>query len=105
MATRALRRPIRRLRWLIVGMLFLATVISYVDRQALSVNAPVIRAHLGLSNIQYSYLVTSFLVAYTIGQTLAGWLEPRAQIGLARVVVVGQHRVDEREVPAAVRIR
>jgi ACS family hexuronate transporter-like MFS transporter len=64
-------------------MLLLATVISYLDRQALSVNAPVIRAHLGLSNIPYSYLVTSFLVAYTIGQTLAGWLVDRLGTRLA----------------------
>lgn len=66
------RKPLRHLRWHIVAMLFLATVISYVDRQVLSVNAPFIRDDLGLSNAQYSYLVTSFLVAYTIGQTLTG---------------------------------
>ena len=56
------------------GIFFLATVISYVDRQALSVNAPFIRDDLGLSNIQYSQLVTAFLIAYTIGQSLAGRL-------------------------------
>lgn len=56
------------------AMFFLATVISYIDRQALSVNAPFVRDELRLSNLQYSQLVTAFLVAYTIGQSLTGRL-------------------------------
>jgi len=56
------------------AMFFLATVISYIDRQALSVNAPIVRDELRLSNLQYSQLVTAFLVAYTIGQSLTGRL-------------------------------
>src|SRR5438270_13888325 len=35
-------RP-RRLRWLMIGMAFLATVINYLDRQTLSVVAPILR--------------------------------------------------------------
>ena len=62
------------LRWYVAGLCFLATVISYIDRQALSVNAPVIRDDLQLSNAQYSQLVTAFLVAYAIGQPLTGRL-------------------------------
>lgn len=53
---------------------FLATIISYIDRQTLSVNAPFIRDDLGLTNVQYSELVTAFLVAYTIGQSVTGRL-------------------------------
>jgi ACS family hexuronate transporter-like MFS transporter len=56
------------------AMFFLATVISYIDRQALSVNAPLVRDELRLSNLQYSHLVTAFLVAYTVGQSLTGRL-------------------------------
>ena len=32
-----------RLRWLMIGFAFLATVINYLDRQTLSVAAPVLR--------------------------------------------------------------
>jgi len=68
-------RPcIRNLRWYIILLFFFATIISYVDRQALSVNAPHLRRDLGLSATQYSYLVTAFLVAYTMGPVLAGRL-------------------------------
>jgi ACS family hexuronate transporter-like MFS transporter len=68
------RTYIHNLRWYIILLFFFATIISYVDRQALSVNAPHLRRDLGLSATQYSYLVTAFLVAYTIGPVLAGRL-------------------------------
>jgi ACS family hexuronate transporter-like MFS transporter len=58
-------------------MLALASAISYIDRQALSVNASLIRGEFGLSNTDYSYLITSFLVAYTISQTLSGHMVDR----------------------------
>ncbi|MEX2123448.1 MAG: MFS transporter [Woeseia sp.] len=63
---------IPNLRWVIVTMLFFASVISYVDRQVLSINASLLREQFDLTNAEYSYLVTSFLVAYTIGYTALG---------------------------------
>ena len=65
------------LRWRIAAMLTLASAISYIDRQALSVNASLIRGEFGLSNTHYSYLIASFLVAYTISQTLSGHMVDR----------------------------
>jgi len=76
MQTPRARRP-PGLRWSVVWLLFLASVISYVDRQALSINAPVIRDEFGLSNTDYSYLVIGFLVAYTFGYSATGYLVDR----------------------------
>ena len=59
-------RRIPHLRWGIAGLLFLSTVINYVDRQALSVLAPVLTRELGLSDLEYSRVLTSFLAAYTV---------------------------------------
>ncbi|WP_298477740.1 MFS transporter [uncultured Maribacter sp.] len=64
----------KNLRWWIVATIFLATTINYIDRQALSVAAPVIREDLNLSNEQYSWIVSSFLLAYTIMQIVSGRL-------------------------------
>jgi MFS transporter, ACS family, hexuronate transporter len=61
-----------RLRWLILALLFLSTVINYIDRQALSVLLPTLRGELGISSAQYGTITTIFLAAYTIGQLLAG---------------------------------
>lgn len=57
-------RPQKNVRWRVAGLLFLATVINYVDRQTLSVLAPEITAELNLSNIEYSNVVQAFLICY-----------------------------------------
>src|SRR5207249_11278071 len=67
----------RDVRWRIAAMLMLASAISYIDRQALSVNASLIRGEFGLSNTDYSYLITAFLVAYTVSQIASGHLVDR----------------------------
>src|ERR1044072_302040 len=60
------------LRWWIMVLIFLATLINYLDRLTISVLAPVIRANLHLSNVEYAMLGTSFLLAYTISQGVSG---------------------------------
>lgn len=61
-----------RRRWLIVLMLFFMSTINYLDRQSLSVLAPTLRESLSFSVEQYSYIVSAFLVAYTIGYLFCG---------------------------------
>ncbi len=67
-------RKSKNIRWGIAGTIFLATTINYIDRQALSVAAPVIREDLGLSNEQYGWIVSAFLLAYAIMQMVSGRL-------------------------------
>lgn len=67
---------IGRLRWLILGLLFLSTVINYVDRQALSVLLPTLREALKLSSADYGMITTVFLLAYTVAQVPCGmWID------------------------------
>ena len=56
----------RHLRWWIVALLFCSTVINYMDRQNLSILARTIQNDLSISDLQYSYVVQAFLLAYTI---------------------------------------
>jgi MFS transporter, ACS family, hexuronate transporter len=65
------------LRWWIVGLIFLATLINYIDRLTVSVLAPVITKDLGLSNTEFGGIITWFLLAYTISQSLSGKLYDR----------------------------
>ncbi|MGH8168427.1 MAG: MFS transporter, partial [Woeseiaceae bacterium] len=65
------------LRWAIVALLFAATAISYIDRQTLSIVAPVLREDLGISNVGYAQILSAFLFAYTIMQAATGWLIDR----------------------------
>src|SRR5262245_57414865 len=62
------------LRWWIIGLVFLATLINYIDRLTISVLAPVITKDLGLTNTEFGGIVTWFLLAYTISQALSGKL-------------------------------
>jgi MFS transporter, ACS family, hexuronate transporter len=68
---------LRGLRWWIVSLIFLATLINYIDRLTISVLAPVITRDLGLSNTEFGGIVTWFLLAYTISQSVSGKLYDR----------------------------
>ena len=66
-----------RLRWYIGGLLFLSTVINYIDRQTLSVLAPYIKTEFQWSNTDFAMLIIAFRVAYAGGQTISGRLLDR----------------------------
>lgn len=60
------------LRYWIIGLVFCATVINYLDRQTLSVVAPVLRDLFRMSNTEYSLAVFGFMLAYTIMNGVSG---------------------------------
>ncbi|MEZ5402418.1 MAG: MFS transporter [Bryobacteraceae bacterium] len=66
-----------RQQWPIAILLFLSTVINYIDRQTLSVVAPVLTKELGISDLTYSRILTAFLVAYTMMYVGSGFLVDR----------------------------
>jgi ACS family hexuronate transporter-like MFS transporter len=65
---------VKGLRWLTAGLIFLATVINYIDRQTVSVLKTSISHDLGLSNAQYAAIQNSFLLFYGISQIVSGRL-------------------------------
>ncbi len=81
---------LRGLRWWIVGLVFLATLINYIDRLTISVLAPVITRDLGLTNTEFGGIITWFLLAYTISQGLSGKLYDRVgtRLGFVFSIIV-----------------
>ena len=65
------------MRWRILGILVLASFISYTLRYNLSAAAPVMMADLGLSEIQWGWVLAAFLAGYTIFQLPGGILGDR----------------------------
>lgn len=63
-----------RLRWWIVGALFAATTINYIDRQTLSILSPLLRRELNLTERDYANIVTAFLIPYTVMYSVGGRL-------------------------------
>jgi len=69
---------------MVLALLFSATAVNYLDRQALSVVAPVLAKQISLTSIEYSRVIFLFLLGYTISQALAGGLIDRtgARLGM-----------------------
>ena len=61
-----------RLRWRIGALLFLSTVINYIDRQTLSVLGPTLKDQYHWTNADFALIVIAFRLAYTVGQAGAG---------------------------------
>ncbi|GGA73118.1 hexuronate transporter [Edaphobacter acidisoli] len=76
-------------RWLVLGFIFAVTVINFIDRQTLSVLAPVLRASYHLSNEAYGRIVAALQFGMMAGEFPMGWLMDRvgARIGLAAAVL------------------
>jgi len=77
-----LSRGVPGLRWWIAGLIFLATLINFVNRLTISVLAPELTTKFHLSATQFAGVANSFLIAYTISQGISGRLYDR--IGVKR---------------------
>jgi MFS transporter, ACS family, hexuronate transporter len=67
----------RQVRWWILLMLFLVTVINFVDRQSLSIVAPLLRESLKLSNTDYGIIVACFQMGMMLGEFPMGTVMDR----------------------------
>lgn len=84
-----MKKPIKHLRWWIVWTLFCSTVINYINRQTLSVLAPVIIKQFHMSHEDYAGIVAAFQVAYAgmwlIGGVLIDIIGTRLGLTLAMI--------------------
>jgi len=73
--------------WVLCWLLFVATALSFLDRQVLSVLAPTLSAEFGMTNTVYSRVVVAFQLSYTImfsvGGRLMDYLGTRAGMALS----------------------
>ncbi len=58
-------------------MLFAATSINYMDRQVIGLLKPTLQNSIGLSEVNYGYIVAAFQVAYAVGLVVTGRLVDR----------------------------
>ena len=62
----------RRYRWRIVGLLFFATTLNYLDRQVIGILAPELQRIFTWSDVEYATIVSAFKIAYGIGLVTMG---------------------------------
>ncbi|MDP2035896.1 MAG: MFS transporter, partial [Ignavibacteria bacterium] len=65
-------KQVKGLRWWIIGLIALVTVINYIDRNALAIMWPSISKDLGLSKDDYKWIVVVFMLAYAVSQSVSG---------------------------------
>lgn len=80
--------PQERLRWVLCWLLFVATALSFLDRQVLSILSPTILSEFHMDSKDYSYVVSAFQLSYTIMFTLGGRFVDRVGTGLGLGVAV-----------------
>ena len=66
-----------RVRWQVIGLLFVISVVTYIDRVNISVAAKAIIPEFGLSAVQMGAVFSSFVFGYALFQIPGGWLGDR----------------------------
>lgn len=69
--------PPSPLRWLILGLLFSISVVTYIDRINISVTARQMMPALGLTEQEMGFVFSAFVVGYALFQIPGGWLGDR----------------------------
>ncbi len=74
--------------WLVLALLFIATGLSFLDRQVLSMTIIKIQAEFKFSDVEYGFVNTAFLISYALMFTVGGRLIDTwgSKIGLAVAV-------------------
>ena len=64
---------LKKKRWQMVLLLFVAGIINYLDRSALSVAAPLVAKDLSLTPADLGLIFSSFFVGYAVFNFIGGW--------------------------------
>ena len=78
----------RKVRWQLVALLFIAGIINYLDRAALSIAAPMITKELGLDPAQLGVVFSSFFFGYAVFCFVGGYAADRYGPRLVMIVAM-----------------
>ncbi len=81
---------IKGLRWWIIILIFIATVINYIDRTAFALLWPQMGEDLGMDNSDYALMLNVFMITYAASKFLSGRLYDKigTRIGFVISIVV-----------------
>ncbi|WP_299272441.1 MFS transporter [uncultured Psychroserpens sp.] len=81
---------IKGLRWWIIGLIFVATVINYIDRTAFALLWPEMGKDLGMDNSDYALMLNIFMFTYAASKFLSGRLYDKigTRIGFVASIIV-----------------
>jgi ACS family hexuronate transporter-like MFS transporter len=87
-AAAATHRGRTPLRWIFAGLLLLASVLNYIDRQSLSILASTIQTELNITNSGYAAVLQCFLLFYTVMYLVSGRIADRLGTRLAEALFI-----------------
>ena len=73
----------RNLRIMLVGLIFFATALNYVDRQVLALLKPTLEAEFGWTDQEFAHLGSSFQLAAAVALLGVGWFVDRFGVKFA----------------------
>lgn len=83
---------VKGLRWWIIGLIGIATIINYIDRNAINIMWPYIYKEFGIADADkkdaLALITTFFMIAYAIGQTVTGKMMDAIGTRLGMVVSI-----------------
>ncbi|WP_372774975.1 MFS transporter [Mangrovibacterium sp.] len=80
---------LKGLRWWMIGLIGLATVINYIDRSTLAMMWPSIAEDLDMTKNDYALILNVFMVAYAFGQSISGRIFDKIGTRMGYVFAVG----------------
>ncbi len=66
-----------RIRWLMIGLIFIVDVLMFIDRVNISIAAKYIIPEYGLTEVQMGSVFSAFVLGYALLQIPGGWLGDR----------------------------
>lgn len=81
---------VKGLRWWIIGLIFIATVINYIDRTAFALLWPEMGKDLGMDKSDYALMLNIFMITYAASKFISGKLYDQigTRIGFVLSIVV-----------------
>jgi ACS family hexuronate transporter-like MFS transporter len=76
------------MRWLLIFIFGLSSMLNYLDRQLFAAVAPALKAEFGLTNTGYGALVSAFAITYMISAPFAGVLIDRVGLRYGATLAV-----------------
>jgi MFS transporter, ACS family, hexuronate transporter len=80
-------RGLERARWWLLGLVFIAIMLNYVDRQIIALLKPTLQIEFGWTDRDYGHMASAFQFAAAFGYLAAGWFLDR--VGLRRGFALG----------------
>jgi sugar phosphate permease len=79
----------RKMRWVVIFLCFLAIAVNYIDRANLAVAAPQIEKALGIGPAEMGIVMSGFFWTYALMQMPFGWFVDRVGARIALPLAVG----------------